>query len=477
MPGARGCSAACAMILSVGGASSGPTYETLISRMQDVAYKIPTWTNRLDIVAAGNVSREKSIAQFADETRPFLLDRTYELIEAFLSLRRAGGSSIEKAMYEGMAPSAFITRLVSNRPLAFLNPTDDYLLQSGERGIGKDQFPRIGSVEETPPLVLARYLSYAEMQVSALLGIAVPTYFINNGNRTNYGEPGAPGTFEEEGVVVDQTGCRFERPGLMEWQHMMVTEEQNTAANGYGPRSDDDPATLLSIFAEFYGFDHFPTYQEALAESQQAATSSEWVASDDGKLLNVQAFRRRYCAQAEAFLAECSARGATPYRGAYCHVGESIETEPWWMVDKRQSLWLLQGFKDAMGAGDFPGISVVDFPLFNADYFKEVFGESARLGRGFEVRNTKREPGSLLTGTDSGLRVVYQFAGDSGAYPGNEYWLGSLAGSGDPAAASFSMIPFLQNPEINPEGMCGEHANVITSAKGKRRSSAVAVLV
>merc|ERR1712070_571098 len=132
------------------------------------------------------------------------------------------------------------------------------------------------------------------------------------------------------GVVVDQTGCRFERQGLMEWQHMMVTEEQNTAANGYGPRSDDDPVTFLSIFAEFYGLDYFPTYQEVVVESLQPSTSSKWVATEAGGFLNVDVFRRRYRAQAEAFLAECSARGAAPYRGAYCHVGESIETEPWW---------------------------------------------------------------------------------------------------------------------------------------------------
>lgn len=49
------------------------------------------------------------------------------------------------------------------------------------------------------------------------------------------------------------------------------------------------------------------------------------------------------------------------------------------------------------------------------------------------------------------------FAWDSNAFPGNEYWLGRghLAASGDPAAAACCTIPFVQNPEINKEYLCG----------------------
>ena len=65
---------------------------------------------------------------------------------------------------------------------------------------------RIGQAE-TPPLTLASYLSYDEMAVAALLGVAVPSYVINDGRRDNRGVRGAAGSHEAEAVIIDQVGA------------------------------------------------------------------------------------------------------------------------------------------------------------------------------------------------------------------------------------------------------------------------------
>lgn len=45
---------------------------------------------------------------------------------------------------------------------------------------------------------------------------------------------------------------------------------------------------------------------------------------------------------------------------------------------------------------------------------------------------------------------MVSYAWDGNALPGNEFWWGQLAASGDPAAASSTQIAELHNPHINP---------------------------
>lgn len=49
----------------------------------------------------------------------------------------------------------------------------------------------------------------------------------------------------------------------------------------------------------------------------------------------------------------------------------------------------------------------------------------------------------------AGKLLVVSYAWDGNALPGNEFWLGMLAATGDCAAASSSQIAELHNPHIN----------------------------
>jgi len=474
-------------LLSIAGGAEAPiSFDELLERAERLPYRSPTKFNTLEAVAHGDPTRQERIRAFAAETHPFIHARVLQLAEDFLNFKRLHGSNKERRLYgltmgTKMSAQQLITRLLTRRPLVFMNPDDQYKLPTGEVGSGAESFLKIGTKAEVPPLVLSSYLSYDEMQIAALLGVSVPSFFINDGARGNKALPGDAGTFEEEGVVIDQVGCRFERPGLMEWQHMVVTQEQNTPANGYGPQQGRND-TLLTLWADFYGLDYFPTFAEAQAASARPKGMDLWPSVHAG-FLNVAVFRARYRLQAFSFLSECSTRGSEWHggRGAYCHVAESVELEPWWTIDQRQALWMLQAFLETLKSERLPGIRIVDFAKFNKMYFAEVFGSSMVVrgpgGTKIGVRCSSREPGAKLRGDDAGLRVVYQFAGDGNAYPGNEYWLGGLSSSGDPAAACFSLIPWLQNPDINPGGLDGARARVAGSADGPRRSAAASAFV
>lgn len=43
------------------------------------------------------------------------------------------------------------------------------------------------------------------------------------------------GSFHESGVIADMVGARFKKEGFIEWHDCVVTHDQNTRQNGYGP--------------------------------------------------------------------------------------------------------------------------------------------------------------------------------------------------------------------------------------------------
>ena len=268
-------------------AATAATFETLSARSAALPYAFPTKHNLLRAFA-GDEARRSRLAECAAATRPVVLARMVPLLRRFLDIKAALGSPVEKSVYAGMDENGLLDRLLTKRPLMFMNSYDQFKLKSGLDGAGSEHFDRIGSpaeVQNSGEMRLAALMSYDEIGLAALLSVSTPTLFINNGNRNNFGSKGAPGTFVESGVVVGQVGARFERASRMEWRHCMVDDIQNTAANGYGPALDGAAAAgaaagaskrgssavhhdrqMLQAWAEFYGLSHFPTFAEAAGD-------------------------------------------------------------------------------------------------------------------------------------------------------------------------------------------------------------------
>jgi hypothetical protein len=404
----------------------------------------PTVHNRIKTIASSS-KREREIKSQIQQVYPIAVHSLRQLMSDFLKHKSTYGSPVERSLYKSMKLDAFVDRLLINRPLMFMNATDDYLLRDGKT-TGKGGFQEIGTARERHPLILKDYLSYDEMAIAALLGVSVPTYFINNGNRKNRGVVGREGTFQKCGVYVGLVGARFEKPGYMEWAHMMITPTQNTSANGYGSAPvRGRRAELLALWARFYDVPYFYTYQQAAADK-----SGRFLKLAHG-YLDTKIYKTRLKRVLVPFLMDANERGIGKDHGkVYCHVvglGTGM-----WAVSQRQEEYMLDVYAEIFKEYTFACITDIDFSWFGPQSLNGLMdGETIQTaGNNITVHFSKRNPADTLTGNDAGKLLIAMYAWDGNAYPGNEYWVGDLAGSGDPAAACCSTIAELQNPLINP---------------------------
>lgn len=105
-------------------------------------------------------------------------------------------------------------------------------------------------------------------------------------------------------------------------------------------------------------------------------------------------------------------------------------------------------------------IKVVDLSyVFGTSYNDTTI--TTRAGQNVTFILSKSDTAAKLEKEYEDLLLVTSYAWDSNAFPGNEYWFGSLDDSSDPAALCCSLIGELQNAYINP------FADRITVVDGK----------
>jgi hypothetical protein len=398
--------------------------------------------------------RIKKLVNFAQNSYPILDNKVKQLCSNFILFKQQYGSDIEKNVYKNMSLSGFIIRLLEKRPLTSINSSTDKCEAARLRNqptttmVEDFNFNIIGTHDEKAPLILKDYLSYDEMKVAALIGLAGPTIFINDGGRSNNGIEGEfeQNFFQHEGIYVGLVGARFERPGYMEWQDIIITKEQNTKENGYGLQQCNKG--LLTLWSDFYAC-KFPTYQEAQHDSRK------YIALDH-KYFNMEVYKKRIEFVVKPFLQEANHQGEEQNKKVYVHA-VGLGTGVWAIHKKIQEKAIIEVYKKIIKKNHFACISDIDFSWFGQESIKsfvksddEILTWKDKKNHSISIHFSQRNPASKLIGINHNKLLVACYPWDGNAYPGNEYWTYSLTSSGDPAAACCSYIAILQNILINP---------------------------
>jgi len=231
-------------------------------------------------------------------------------------------------------------------------------------------------------------------------------------------------TIQNSGIQVGLVGARFERAGRMD--------------NVY--RSDSPNLSPSSP-------------QRSIATTTTATTSAAGKPFDFRSCFEGDTFEQRYKSRIritiETLLLEANSRGLSANQKTYLHVvGLGLGV---WSVHQLQNLWYIEVFIDSLSTTlnkKISWIDTVEFAYIDVPDNLQSALEKACGGTSIKnIKVNKRSPSTKLL--DESLLLVTSYAWDGNSYPGNEFWVGSLAASGDPAAACSTTIAELHNPEIN----------------------------
>lgn len=374
----------------------------------DLENEMPTQANRISHLIKMGALNKTQADEINKSARVIIHPKLGILADRFLAYKREHGSPIEVQLYRDMPPVEFIQRLISQRPRVFMFSTDFTVTRAGERiEHGAEMWDHVGTPKEQRPLTLHDYLSYDEMAISSMLGVSSYTCFINNGSRGNEAEVFQDSVFEREGIYIGLVGARFERRDRMEAAYIL---KQPTAGI---------PKLIYDWLLE--------------GESPLSPYSK----------FNSVVYKARMRITVHTLLIEANSRALERQKKAFIHfVGLGLGV---WQFHESQAQLLVDTFLECIEkmthAEQLNSVEMVDFAWF------PQWIELRTIKSHVTVQSTKRNPADPIP---PDCLLVATYAWDGNSWPGNEYWVGSLSASGDPAAACCSTIAQTHNPHFNP---------------------------
>lgn len=386
---------------------------------------------------------------YFNETYYLYTESFQKLVRSFLIYFINYGTDIEKKFFTDFVNNnkrdiirSYISRLFSKRPLVFVGENDRWKLKSGEYG---NDWKTVGKDNQKEPLIIDNYLTYNELELSALLSISIKTPFINNGNRFNNGIPSNKNDYEKEGIYIGQVGPRFEVPGYMEWKHMVITPEQNTKKNGYGRcYGVTKEKEYLKMFEDFYQTT-FPSFHELTElKNQEQLMENYYYIPELNYFFNVKVYKQRIRYTISLFLQDAIFRAKKENKKAYCYI-VGLGLGVWKLFDKQTEYYISAILSLLKNKTIKKYISKIYIFTFESRKYYTLFNEDQNIEEGFVEFGT-RNPCEKVSSNEL---LVANWAFDSNSYIGNEYWDGNYNASGDPAAASCSFISYIGCPELN----------------------------